>query len=265
MQKTTATTISEYNKLQKKNVRDVCEFLEVQIDKSLKKSEFKIWHGSPVWFINGNPIVSYSVRKDERVSLMFFSGQSFDEPDLKPGGKFKAVEVFYANVQEIKISDLKRWLKKSTIIQWDYKNIVKRKGVLEKIEIHKKEITRKSITNSSVHDQRFAKMTFASVYPLYLAKIEKKGRSKEELHKVIQWLTGFNTKKVQGLIQEKVAFVTFFQNATLHKNAYLITGVVCGYRIEDINNPLTQKVRYLDKLVDELAKGRPMEKILRTT
>jgi|SRR3954462_3434293 len=119
------------------------------------------------------------------------------------------------------------------------------------------------MNNSSTHDQRFAKMTFASVYPLYLAKVEKKGRTKEELHEVITWLTGFDDKKLQNLIKEKVSFEIFFQHASLNPNAHLITGMICGYRVEEIENTLTQQVRYLDKLVDELAKGRKMEKILR--
>jgi hypothetical protein len=113
------------------------------------------------------------------------------------------------------------------------------------------------------HDDRIAKMTFATVYPHYLAKVEKKGRTKEELHQVIQWLTGYEEKKLQQLIEEKVSFEKFFQKASLNPNAHLITGVICGYRVEEIENPLTQQVRYLDKLVDELAKGRKMEKILR--
>ena len=117
--------------------------------------------------------------------------------------------------------------------------------------------------STSHHDQRIAEMTFASVYPHYLTKVEKKGRTKEELHEVITWLTGFDVAKIQALIDEKVSFETFFQRANLHPNAPLITGLICGYRIEEITNPLTQKVRYLDKLVDELAKGRKMEKILR--
>lgn len=106
-------------------------------------------------------------------------------------------------------------------------------------------------------------MTFASVYPMYVAKVEKKGRTKEELHEVIEWLTGFNKKKLDQLINEKVTFETFFDQAKLHPNAALITGMICGYRIEEIENSLTKQVRYLDKLVDELAKGRKMEKILR--
>ena len=114
------------------------------------------------------------------------------------------------------------------------------------------------------NDQRIAKMTFASVYPLYIAKVEKKGRTKEELHKVIEWLTGFDNKKLQELIKENVTFETFFQHALLNPKVYLITGVICGYRVEDIGDPLTQQVRYLDKLVDELAKGKKMEKILRS-
>jgi hypothetical protein len=115
----------------------------------------------------------------------------------------------------------------------------------------------------STHDQRIAHMTFASVYPLYVAKVEKKGRTKKELHLVIGWLTGFDTKKLQELIKTKVTFETFFRKASLNSNAYLITGVICGYRVEDIKDPLTRQVRYLDKLVDELAKGRTLEKILR--
>ena len=121
------------------------------------------------------------------------------------------------------------------------------------------------MNNSSTHDQRIAKLTFAGVYPLYITKVEKKGRTKEELDQVIQWLTGFDNKSLQDLIQEKATFKIFFQKASLNPNAKLITGVICGYRVEDIEDPLTQKVRYLDKLVDELAKGRKMEKILRTS
>lgn len=115
------------------------------------------------------------------------------------------------------------------------------------------------------HDERIAKMTFASVYPHYVTKVEKKGRTKEELLQVIEWLTGYDEKKLQELIEEKVTFETFFENASLNPNAPLITGVICGYRVEEIENPLTQQVRYLDKLVDELAKGRKMEKILRVS
>lgn len=113
------------------------------------------------------------------------------------------------------------------------------------------------------HDERFAAMTFASVYPHYINKVEKKGRTKEELHQVIQWLTGFDNQQLQAHINDKVTFEQFFQNADLNPNAHLITGLICGYRIEEIENPLTRKVRYLDKLVDELAKGKKMEKILR--
>lgn len=113
------------------------------------------------------------------------------------------------------------------------------------------------------HDERIANMTFASVYPHYVTKVEKKGRTVEELHEVITWLTGFNSNDLQNLIDEKVTFKTFFEKATLHPNAHLITGVICGYRVEEIENKLTQQTRYLDKLIDELAKGRKMEKILR--
>lgn len=113
------------------------------------------------------------------------------------------------------------------------------------------------------HNEQIAKMTFASVYPHYITKVEKKDRTIDELHQVIEWLTGFDENKLQELIAEKATFETFFQRATLNPNAHLIKGVICGYRIEELQNPLTQQVRYLDKLVDELAKGRKMEKILR--
>lgn len=113
------------------------------------------------------------------------------------------------------------------------------------------------------HDEKIATLTFASVYPHYIKKVETKGRTKEELDEVIEWLTGFDKKKLDELINEKVTFKSFFQKARLNPNAGLITGMICGYRIEDIETPLTKQVRYLDKLVDELAKGKKMEKILR--
>ena len=117
---------------------------------------------------------------------------------------------------------------------------------------------------TETHNQRIAVMTFSSVYPHYITKVEKKGRTIAELHQVIKWLTGFDEKKLQELIAEKVTFKTFFERAKLNPNAHLITGVICGYRIEEIDNTLTKQVRYLDKVIDELAKGRKMEKILRT-
>jgi len=119
------------------------------------------------------------------------------------------------------------------------------------------------MTTTPEHDERIAKMSFSSVYPHYVTKVESKGRTKQELHQVIKWLTGFDDKKLQELIDEKVNFETFFKRAKLNPNAHLITGVICGYRIEEIETPLTKQARYLDKLVDDLAKGRKMEKILR--
>ncbi|MEW6361417.1 MAG: DUF2200 domain-containing protein [Pyrinomonadaceae bacterium] len=119
------------------------------------------------------------------------------------------------------------------------------------------------MTSTAHHDERIAKMTFASVYPHYVTKVESKGRSKEELHQVIEWLTGFDEAGLKQMISDKVTFEEFFRRAKLNPNAKLITGVICGYRVEEIENPLTRSVRYLDKLVDELAKGKKMEKILR--
>ncbi len=119
------------------------------------------------------------------------------------------------------------------------------------------------MTTTPEHDERMAKLTFASVYPHYITKVESKGRTKAELLEVIEWLTGYNENQLQQLIDEKATFETFFASAKLNPNANLITGVICGYRIEDIQTPLTRQARYLDKLVDELAKGRKMEKIMR--
>jgi hypothetical protein len=119
------------------------------------------------------------------------------------------------------------------------------------------------MSTTTHHDERMAKMTFASVYPHYVTKIERKGRTVAELHQVIEWLTGFNEAKLHALIAEEATFESFFQQAELHVNAPLITGSICGYKIQEITNPITRQVRYLDKLVDELAKGRKMEKILR--
>ena len=120
------------------------------------------------------------------------------------------------------------------------------------------------MTTRPEHDKRVAEMKFSSVYPHYVTKVEKKGRTKEELHQVIEWLTGFNDDDLEKLIEDKVTFETFFKKAKLNPNAELIKGVICGYRIEDIETPITRQARYLDKLVDELARGRKMEKILRT-
>ncbi|MEL7423775.1 MAG: DUF2200 domain-containing protein [Bacteroidota bacterium] len=113
------------------------------------------------------------------------------------------------------------------------------------------------------HNERIAKLTFASVYPHYITKVEKKGRTKEELHQVIEWLTGYGDARIQAFIDNKATFKDFFAEATIHPNAHMIKGVICGYRIEEIDNTLTRQARYLDKLVDELAKGRKMDKILR--
>lgn len=121
-----------------------------------------------------------------------------------------------------------------------------------------------SMNRTDNHDEKIAKITFAAVYPLYLSKIEKKGRTREELLQVIEWLTGYDEKKLHELIEEKATFKEFFQDVKLNPNAQLITGVICGYRVEEIENPLTRQIRYLDKLVDELAKGRKMGKILRS-
>lgn len=126
-------SITAYNDLLTDEEKGVCVFLMNEINAALSGSESKVWHSHPVWFLNGNPVVGYSKRK-KGICLMFWSGQSFDEEMLKPEGSFKAAEIFYTKVDQIDAQDLKRWLDKSRKIQWDYKNIVKRKGLLERLK-----------------------------------------------------------------------------------------------------------------------------------
>ena len=114
-------------------------------------------------------------------------------------------------------------------------------------------------------DEQIANMTFAKIYPLYVAKVEKKGRTAKELQEVILWLTGHNECTIKTMIDNQATLKEFFAEATINPNAKLITGKICGYNVEDIETPLTQQVRYLDKLIDELAKGKAMEKILRSS
>ena len=126
--------ITDYNLAQEPEHQGICEVLAAKIQRGLPKATNKIWHGHPVWFLDDNPVVGYSPRKDGTINVMFWSGQTFDEPVLKPEGTFKAAEVRYRSVNEINAKDLQRWLKKSESIQWDYKNIVKRQGALERLK-----------------------------------------------------------------------------------------------------------------------------------
>jgi hypothetical protein len=126
--------IKSYNNKQTPEEKKICNILAAEIDSGLPEAENKIWHAHPVWFLDGNPIVGYSKQK-AGIRLMFWSGESFEEEKLKPGtGKFKDASIFYTLVEQIKVKDLKRWLIKSKEIQWDYKNIVKRKGRLDKLK-----------------------------------------------------------------------------------------------------------------------------------
>jgi len=133
MADTQIKTIQEYNTEQTESDRAICELLKEIIQKNLPEAESKIWHAHPVWFLNGNPIVGYSKLKDS-VRLLFWSGQSFDEPGLTPEGTFKAAEVRYNSIDQINVKELAEWLEESRTIQWDYKNIVKRRGQLERIK-----------------------------------------------------------------------------------------------------------------------------------
>ena len=125
--------IANYNANQPGESRDICELLATEINQALPQAESKIWHRHPVWFLDGNPVAGYAVLKND-VQLLFWSGQSFDEPNLKPEGSFKAAEARYTASDQINTNDLKRWLRKAQDIQWDYKNIVKRRGVLERLK-----------------------------------------------------------------------------------------------------------------------------------
>lgn len=127
------TDVLAYNNSLSEKDKQICTIICSEIDKNLHNAENKIWHGHPVWFLEGNPVAGYSKLKDS-IRLLFWSGQSFEESSLLPEGKFKAAEIRYTSVDEINIKDLKRWLKKASQIQWDYKNIVKRKGVLERLK-----------------------------------------------------------------------------------------------------------------------------------
>ncbi len=134
MGKAMSTDIQAYNHSQADSDKAICELLQREIEHHLPEAESKLWHGHPVWFINGNPIVGYSKLKNA-VRLLFWSGQSFDEAGLQPEGTFKAAEARYTSADQVNTDDLMRWLEKAKSIQWDYKNIVKRRGVLERIEI----------------------------------------------------------------------------------------------------------------------------------
>ena len=125
--------IQAYNQAQDSDNKAICELLAQEIEANVADAESKIWHGAPVWFLKDNPIVGYWVRKDN-VQLLFWSGQSFDEAGLQPEGSFKAAEARYRSTDQINISDLKRWLEKSKKIQWDYKSIVKRRGLLKRLK-----------------------------------------------------------------------------------------------------------------------------------
>jgi hypothetical protein len=126
-------TVTTYHAAQSRDVRAVLDVLREEICRALPEAESKVWHGHPVWFLDGNPIVGYSVLKGGP-RLLFWSGQSFDEPGLHPEGTFKAAEARFNNPDEIKLRDLRRWLKKARDLQWDYKNIIKRKGVLKRVK-----------------------------------------------------------------------------------------------------------------------------------
>jgi len=253
--------------------RKTCELLAKEIDRALPDAENKVWHAHPVWFLDGNPIVGYSKLKDG-VRLLFWSGQSFAEKGLRKEGSFKAAEARYTSAGEVDTEKLRRWLAQARDVQWDYKNIVRRKGRLVRLKgtaaaasPKPKETAppAKPSPGGAPAAHRIFKTSVASVYPHYVHKAERKGRTKAEVDRVFCWLTGYSGKELERQLREGTDFETFFAGApAFHPNAALITGVVCGVRVEEVEDPLMRKIRQLDKLIDELARGRAMEKILRS-
>lgn len=239
--------------------RKICALLAREIDRALPDAENEVWHAHPVWFLDGNPIVGYSKLKDG-VRLLFWSGQSFAEKGLRKEGSFKAAEARYTSAGEVDTEKLRHWLAEARDVQWDYKNIVRRKGRLVRLKAAAPAANRQGTTAG----HRIFRTSVASVYPHYVNKAERKGRTKAEVDRIICWLTGYSGKELERQLREGTDFETFFAGApAFHPNAALITGVVCGVRVEEVEDPLMKKIRQLDKLIDELARGRAMEKILR--
>ncbi|GEM_PF-46105 len=272
--------------------RKTCELLAKEIDRALPDAENKVWHAHPVWFLDGNPIVGYSKLKDG-VRLLFWSGQSFAEKGLRKEGSFKAAEARYTSAGEVDTEKLRRWLAQARDVQWDYKNIVRRKGRLvrlkgtaaaaspkpketappakpspggEKRPPAKRATPPRAATGGgTTAAHRIFRTSVASVYPHYVTKAERNGRTKAEVDRIFCWLTGYSEKQLRQQLEKGTDFETFFAKApALHPNSALITGVVCGVRVEEVEDPLMRKIRRLDKLIDELARGRAMEKILRS-
>ena len=270
--------------------RKTCDLLAKEIDRALPDAENKVWHAHPVWFLDGNPIVGYSKLKDG-VRLLFWSGQSFAEKGLRKEGSFKAAEVRYTAVDEVDVAKLRRWLAEARVVQWDYKNIVRRRGRLERLKVASAAVapqpkappapkaaarderppakrgtaSRTPAGGDATAGHRVFRTSVASVYPHYVAKAERNGRTGAEVDRILCWLTGYSGKDLERLLREGTDFEPFFAEApALHPNSALITGVVCGVRVEEVVDPLMRKIRQLDKLIDELARGRAMEKILRS-
>ncbi|MCA9191488.1 MAG: DUF2200 family protein [Planctomycetales bacterium] len=255
--------IKAYNSSLEPTDKAICELLAREIIKQMPKAEHKIWHAHPVWFLDGNPIVGYSKLKN-CVRLLFWSGQSFGEDSLQAEGKFKAAEARFSSKAQVDVKALKRWLTLAKEIQWDYKNIVKRKGKLERLVVPQKESSSEAPSKAEKTKHRIYTMSVAGVYPHYIAKAEKKGRTKAEVDEVIRWLTGYTQKQFEAALKNKTDFETFFAKAPrMNPDRALVKGVICGVRVEDIQEPTMREIRYLDKLIDELAKGKALEKILR--
>ena len=272
--------------------RKTCELLAKEIDRALPDAENKVWHAHPVWFLDGNPIVGYSRLKDA-VRLLFWSGQSFAEKGLRKEGSFKAAEARYTSAGEVDTEKLRRWLAEARDVQWDYKNIVRRKGRLVRLKApaladaprpkkaappvppspegekrpsaKRATAPRPATGGGTTAGHRIFRTSVASVYPHYVTKAERNGRTKAEVDRIFCWLTGYGEKQLRQQLEKGTDFETFFAKApALNPNSALITGVVCGVRVEDVEDPLMKKIRQLDKLIDELARGRAIEKILRS-
>lgn len=253
--------IDEYNASFSENIQQILTQLRKAIKDAAPKATEVISYGMPAFKLN-KVLVYYAANKSHigfyptPASILYFKNElsayktskgaiqfPLDKP--LPLALIKKIVKFRVAQDKEKSLELKTTSKKMPVK--NKKNVAVKPGA----------------STTAAHDERVAKLTFASVYPHLVNKVESKGRTVEELHEIIRWLTGFSNNEIQKMIDNKVTFEYFFNKAKLNPNAHLITGMICGYRVEEISNPLTQKVRYLDKLVDELAKGRSMEKILR--
>ncbi len=263
------------------------KLLREEIEHRLPAATSSVWHGHPVWFDGDNPIVGYDVRKAV-VTILFWNGRELGEPGLHPVGKHKAAGKAFRTADDLDLTELQRCLDKARTNVLDSAAYVRtlredakrrRAGGAEAPTGMKPARKPRSLRPSSagrsiggearsptMNEHRIFSTPFATVYPMYVQKAERKGRTRQEVDEVICWLTGYDLAGLKRQMETKADFRSFFASApAIHPNSDLIRGVVCGVRVEDIQDPLMRRIRQLDKLVDELAKGRSLAKILGRT